>query len=111
MGDTVTARQAPSKLGELGGQNEAEQRNVDLVERLRTDGQQAYQSGDFRHSLNCIDKALEVSTHSLSLKASRAECWAFLRRYSEASETANAVLQFNNLTADAIYVHGLLSLL
>jgi len=107
MGDTVTARQALTKLGELGGENVAEQRNVDLVERLRADGQQAYQSGDFRRSLYCIDKALEVSTHSLSLKASRAECLAFLGRYSEASETANAVLQFDNLNADAIYVRGL----
>ena len=78
-----------------------------MVEKLRADGQQAYQSGDFRRSLYCIDKALEVSTHSLSLKASRAKCLAFLGRYSEASETANTVLQFDNLNADAIYVRGL----
>jgi DnaJ family protein C protein 7 len=83
LGDTVTAKQALSRLGELGGENTAEQRNVELVERLRADGQQAHQAGDYRRALYCLDKALELATHSLLLKVLRAECLAFLGRYTE----------------------------
>ena len=75
--------QALTKLGELGGENPAEQRNVELVERLRADGQQAHQAGDYRRALYSLDKALELSTHSLAMKTTRAECLAFLGRYSE----------------------------
>merc|ERR1712198_519250 len=104
---TVTAKQALTRLGELGGENPTEQRNVEVVDRLKTDGQQAYQASDYRRALYCLDKALEIATHSLLLKTSRAECLAFLGRYAEASETANSVLQIDNMNADAIYVRGL----
>merc|ERR1719273_1762405 len=107
LGDTVTAKQALTRLGELGGENPTEQRNVEVVDRLKTDGQQAYQASDYRRALYCLEKALEISTHSLLLKTSRAECLAFLGRYTEASEGANAVLQIDNMNADAIYVRGL----
>merc|ERR550525_1542179 len=107
LGDTVTAKQALPRLGELGGENPTEQRNVEVVDRLKTDGQQAYQASDYRRALYCLDKALEIATHSLLLKTSRAECLAFLGRYTEASEGANAVLQLDNMNADAIYVRGL----
>merc|ERR1712203_631611 len=57
--------------------------------------------------MGCLDKALEISNYSTSLKTSRTECLAFLGRYAEASETANSVLQIDNINADAIYVRGL----
>ena len=56
---------------------------MELVERLRADGQQAHQAGDYRRALYNLDKALELSTHSLAMKTTRAECLAFLGRYSE----------------------------
>merc|ERR1711892_808643 len=107
LGDTVSARQALTKLGDLGDDNTTEQRNIEMVERMVTDSQQAYQAKDYRKSLWCLDKALEVATHSSTIKTSRAECLAFLGRYTEASEAANSVLQFDNVNADAIYVRGL----
>merc|ERR1719305_269139 len=107
LGDTVTAKQALTRLGELGGENPTEQRNVEVVDRLKTDGQQAYQASDYRRALYCLDKALELANYSTTIKTSRAECLAFLGRYAEASEAANAVLQLDNLNADAIYVRGL----
>jgi len=107
LGDTVSARQALTKLGNLGDDNPTEQRNIETVEKMVSDSQQAYQSKDYRKSLWCLDKALEVANHSLVIKTSRAECLAFLGRYTEASEAANSVLQFDNLNADAIYVRGL----
>jgi len=107
LGDTVSARQALTKLGNLGEENAAEQRNIEMIERMVSDSQQDYQAGNYRKSLWCLDKALEISTYSTSLKTSRAECLAFLGRYAEASETANSVLQIDNMNADAIYVRGL----
>ena len=60
-----------------------------------SDSQQSYSAGDYRKSLWCLDKALELATYSTTIKTSRAECLAFLGRYAEASETANSVLQAN----------------
>ena len=107
LGDTVSAKQALTKLGNLGDDNPTEQRNIETVEKMVSDSQQAYQSKDYRKSLWCLDKALEVASYSLIIKTSRAECLAFLGRYTEASEAANSVLQFDNMNADAIYVRGL----
>ena len=107
LGDTVTAKQALTKLAGLGEENVGEQRNVELVDRMVTDSHQATQARDYRKSLWCLDKALEVANYSTTIKTSRAECLAFLGRYAEASETANSVLQIENMNADAIYVRGL----
>jgi len=107
LGDTVTARQALTKLGSLGEDTSGEQRNVEVIERMVSDSQQAYAAGDFRKSLWCLDKALEIANYSTIIKTSRAECLAFLGRYAEASEAANSVLQIDNMNADAIYVRGL----
>jgi len=107
LGDTITARQALTKLAALGEENAGEQRNVESVDKLVSDSKQAYNSRDYRKALWCLDKALEISNYSTTIKTSRAECLAFLGRYGEASETANSVLQIDNLNADAIYVRGL----
>ena len=107
LGDTVSAKQALTKLGNLGDDNPTEQRNIETIEKMVSDSQQSYQSKDYRKSLWCLDKALEIATYSLIIKTSRAECLAFLGRYTEASEAANSVLQFDNMNADAIYVRGL----
>ena len=107
LGDTVTARQALTRLGSLGEENQAEQRNIESLEKLVGDSQQAYQAKDYRKSLWCLDKALEIASNSHIIRTSRAECLAFLGRYTEASEAANSVLQFDNMNADAIYVRGL----
>ena len=107
LGDTVTARQALTKLGSLGEDTSAEQKNVDVIERMVSDSSQSYAAKEYRKSLWCLDKALELANYSTTIKTSRAECLAFLGRYAEASETANSVLQIDNMNADAIYVRGL----
>merc|ERR1711962_179996 len=104
LGDTVTARQALSRVGQEG---EAELKNIDNLDRMKAESNNAYNVKDFRKALYCIDKCLEIATHCLSLKTSRAECLAFLGRYAEAQEAANSVLALDNLNADAIYVRGL----
>ena len=58
-------------------------------------------------ALFCLDRALSISSASRQLKISRAECLAFLGRYSEAQEVANDLLRLDNINAEAIYVRGL----
>merc|ERR1712013_136112 len=70
LGDTVSAKQALTKLGNLGEDNTTEQRNIEMVEKMVSDSQQSYQAKDYRKSLWCLDKALEVATHSLTIKTS-----------------------------------------
>jgi len=104
LGDTVTARQALQNAGQEG---EAEMKSIETLDRFKTEANTAYDNKDFRKALYCFDKCLEFATHSLSLKASRAECLAFLGRYAEAQEVANGVLGLDNMNADAYYVRGL----
>merc|ERR1712013_62756 len=61
LGDTVSAKQALTKLGNLGEDNTTEQRNIEMVEKMVSDSQQSYQAKDYRKSLWCLDKALEVA--------------------------------------------------
>jgi len=107
LGETLNAKQAIVKLVELGEDTSAEQKNIEMVEKMRDNSTSAYQANDYRKSLWYLDKALEVATNSNALRTSRAECLALLGRFSEASETANTVLQFDQMNADAIYVRGL----
>jgi len=107
LGDTVSARQALTKLSALGDDHTGEQKNIEQVEKMVGDSKQACSAGDYRKALWCLDQALQISNYSTTIKTSRAECLAFLGRYAEASETANSVLQIDNLNADAIYVRGL----
>ena len=97
LGDTVSARQALTKLSALGDDNTGEQKNIEQVEKMVGDSKQACSAGDYRKALWCLDQALQISNYSTTIKTSRAECLAFLGRYAEASETANSVLQIDNL--------------
>ena len=73
------------------------------MDRLKTDGQQAYQASDYRRALYCLEKALEISTHSLLLKTSRAECLAFLGRYTEGDVTfIYKISTYTNLRSSAL---------
>ena len=73
------------------------------MDRLKTDGQQAYQASDYRRALYCLEKALEISTHSLLLKTSRAECLAFLGRYTEVDVTfIYKISTYTNLRSSAL---------
>merc|ERR1712212_898229 len=107
LGDTVSAKQALTKLGNLGEDNPTEQRNIETVEKMVSDSQQAYQGKDYRKSLWCLDKALEVATHSLAIKTSRAECLAFLGRYTEAASVCTMKTTWTGLSATSHRSSGL----
>ena len=105
VGDTATARQALSKLPQ--NTYPLEEANVQLLETIRADTLTALQLGDDKSALYCMEKALELATHSLSLMTARAECLARNGRYKEAQEAAKDVLVSDKSNADALYVRGL----
>ena len=86
LGDTATARRALKKLPP--NEYPLEQANVELLETIRADTLTALQLGDNKSALYCMEKALEIATHSLSLMTARAECLARSGRYKEALEAA-----------------------
>jgi len=107
LGLTVTARQALTQLEELGVEQEEERTSVETLERTREETLAAHRTENLPKALECMEVALKLATHSLSLQAARAECLAMLGRSQEASEAAGAVLQQDSLNADANYVVGL----
>jgi DnaJ family protein C protein 7 len=88
LGDTVTARQANQKAGSPQDQD---LKNLEVLERFKEETMNALNNKDYRRALYCLDKCLEIATHSLPLKATRAECLAFVGRYAEAQEAAPTV--------------------
>lgn len=104
LGDVFTAREA---LTHAGQHADAELKSLETLDRWNTDAKNAYNNKDFRRALYCLDKCLEIGTHSLAHKSSRAECLALIGRYAEASEAANGILSLDNMNADAIYIRGL----
>merc|ERR1711981_608187 len=84
-----------------------EKSSIQQLATYQNDFNQAYAAKDFRKALFCLDRALSISSASRQLKISRAECLAFLGRYSEAQEVANDLLRLDNINAEAIYVRGL----
>ena len=103
--------------------------NVDMLEQFRKEAGVAFDAGDHRKALFCIDRAIGIAIASRQLKIWRAECLALLGRTPEAQELANDLLRQDsrhegtlivvisahstlNLPlfircADAVYVRGL----
>lgn len=110
IGDLVSARQAAEKYKEIDPKSTTILEEVSTLAKLTTQQdafEKAFELKDYRKSLFCLDKVLEIATHSRRTKLLRAECLAYLGRYSEAQEVANEILRSENLNADAVYVRGL----
>ncbi|XP_077997946.1 dnaJ homolog subfamily C member 7-like [Glandiceps talaboti] len=66
-----------------------------------------FAKGDYRKVVFCMDRALDHSPACSKFKTKKAEALVLLKRYGEAQEIANDLLQFDNMNADAIYIRGL----
>ena len=107
LGLTVTARQVLGQVEELSGKQEEEQKQVEVLEKSKQETMAAHQAGDIPRALECMETALQLATHSLPLKAARAECLAMIGRLKDAKEAAGKVLMQDPMNADANYVAGL----
>lgn len=107
LGDILAAKRAVSHLLGLGEDTSLEGNNIESLEKLQVQTMQAIHEKDYRKAVWSIDKALEIATHCINLKISRAECLAFIGRCEEASEVAVSILQVDNKNVDAMYVRGL----
>ncbi|GBP11843.1 DnaJ homolog subfamily C member 7 [Eumeta japonica] len=101
--------QAVRKASELGGADCAasERRALESLQRLHEDAQRAYDAGDYRRVVYCMDRCLDYSPSSTKAKLTKAECLAYLGRCQEAQEIANDSLRFDSFDAEAIFVRGL----
>ncbi|XP_071792021.1 dnaJ homolog subfamily C member 7-like isoform X1 [Asterias amurensis] len=88
-------------------QAQSELRAAKLVQHHDKDSDKAFESGDFRKVVYLMDRAIEHSPASTKFKVKRAEALAKMRRFSEASQSINAILVRESLNADAIFVRGL----
>ncbi len=63
------------------------------VDRLLSQSSSARSSGDHRRALFCLERALEVASASVRMRAERAEALAALGRLTEARDAANDLLR------------------
>lgn len=110
LGDVMTAEQAIKNIKQKEPNNNTignEMKSVDVLKRYEGEAGKAYEKSDFRKVVFCMDRCLEQAPTCARYKVQKAECLAFLGRYSEAQEIANSILHFDKGNADAIYVRGM----
>ncbi|KAF6215013.1 hypothetical protein GE061_009761 [Apolygus lucorum] len=110
QGDLKSAETALNKAKELepsGAVLQAELNNFNDLKMCAEKGDKAYNSGDYRMVVYCMDRALNIATSCSRFKVLKAECMAHLGNYQDAQELANEVLAFDKQNADAILVRGM----
>lgn len=110
MGDIVTAENAAAQLEKLNDGNNTGANEIKSLERLKhfeVESQKAYAKKDYRKVVYCMDRCLDEAPTCSRYKTTKAECLAFLGRYSEARDIANNILHLDKGNADAIYVRGI----
>ncbi|XP_001602403.1 dnaJ homolog subfamily C member 7 isoform X1 [Nasonia vitripennis] len=109
LGDIVETETAISKLEQLEPTKQsiaAELNDLAILKRFIKEAEVAYSIKDYRKVVYCMDRCAEVSPFCARFKITKAECLAYLGRYSEAEMGANDVLHTDKQNADAIYVRG-----
>jgi DnaJ family protein C protein 7 len=109
LGDASAAKMALANAKELEPDNrtiDAELINVKLVHEFEASAKAAYENGDYRKAVYCLDQTLQHAVACPRLRMLKAECLVYLGRYPEARDMANDILQVDSMNADAIYVRG-----
>ncbi|XP_064647220.1 dnaJ homolog subfamily C member 7-like [Lineus longissimus] len=110
LGDALSSERTYIRVLELDPSNATAREEVQLAKAVREYEESAardFAKGDFRRALYCIDRCLQHSPQCLKFKARKAEALVYLKRYQEAQELANDVIQRDNMNADAIFIRGL----
>ncbi|CAH1955868.1 unnamed protein product [Acanthoscelides obtectus] len=111
LGDLVTANAAIEKIKELQQNDQSviasEVRSLEKLKQFENEYLKAYEKGDFRKVVYCMDRCLDEAPTCNRYKLIKAECLAFLGRFQEAQEMANNILRMNKSDAEAIYVRGI----
>ncbi|XP_067934416.1 dnaJ homolog subfamily C member 7-like isoform X1 [Watersipora subatra] len=110
LGNPVAAIQSFNKSLVIEPNNQtliAERESALKMKEHEEEAHRHYSSGDFRRALFCISQCLNTAPNAVSYRLFKAECFAFLSKYTEASDIVNTILAVDNRNADALFVRGL----
>lgn len=110
IGDIIEAEAGITKLEQLEPSKQsivAELNDLAHLKRYISEGEAAYSAEDYRKVVYCMDRCYEVSPFCARFKITKAECLAYLGRYSEAEFNANDVLNIDKQNVDAMYVQAI----
>ncbi|XP_065213632.1 dnaJ homolog subfamily C member 7 [Planococcus citri] len=111
MGETVEAEKnlkIVSKLDPTNPNIPTEQSNLQQLKTIFSSAESSYKNKDYRQAIYYLDRALDVAKSCISFKIMKAECLAFLKRFQEAQEIVNSILNsIDKQNVDAIYVRGM----
>lgn len=91
FGDIAAARSAITKAKEISPSSKAaddELKNIEAIRKFKEESDKAYESKEYRKVVYCIGRIQSLGVNCASYKLCKAECLAFLGRYSEAQEIA-----------------------
>ncbi|XP_078041929.1 tetratricopeptide repeat protein 2 [Augochlora pura] len=109
LGKISQAQNYLNALSLLDPNNEAlprEKNNLSHVQKYTKEGEDAYNTGDYRKVVYCMDRCCDVSSYCPKFKLMKAQSLIFLGRYQEAQEIANNILHIDKQNVDAIYVRA-----
>uniref|UniRef100_A0A0C9RIK8 DNAJC7_3 protein n=1 Tax=Fopius arisanus TaxID=64838 RepID=A0A0C9RIK8_9HYME len=109
MGKLLVAETALSRLSEVDPKNEilaTHRKKLKEIHKHLEQEAEAASTKQYNRALIEINKCLAICSRSNSFKIRRAEYLAHLRRYKEAEEVVDNVLQVDPLNIDAKYVVG-----
>lgn len=91
LGDFAAANSNLLKVKELDPGNSAiaeDAKNLEQIMKYKEEADKAYEKKDYRKVVYCMDRAMALGVTSAAFKLCKAECLAFLGRYSESQEIA-----------------------
>ena len=94
LGDVVEAETVIAKLEQLEPSKQsitAELNDLGTLRKFLKEGEMAYEAKDYRKVVYCMDRCIEVSPYCSRYRITKAECLAYLGRYSEAEMGAKLV--------------------
>lgn len=110
LGDATAALSVLREAEELEAGSKAVKEEVvraNTLTRCIDETEKACGKGDYRTAIFHLDRALDLAVGCRGLKTRKAEYLVHLRRYADAQEMVNEILQFDSTNADAIYVRGM----
>ena len=80
--------------------------NISQFTEHEKEGMAALKTKEFTKALECLDRALSLSSACLRLKMARGDCLAHLGRYVEGAKAASSILQQDQRNVGALFLRG-----
>ncbi|XP_074645859.1 dnaJ homolog subfamily C member 7-like [Tubulanus polymorphus] len=110
LGDVLNAERVYEHVLRMEPENNTVKEDIQItrcVKQFEESAEKDILKGDYRRALFCMDRCLQRCPQCVRFKVKKAEALCFLKRYPEARDITNDLLQSDSLNADAIYIRGL----